>query len=244
MKGAFSCLAAALLLIFALATIPVAQATTFWVGAEDLSLQNGDKDYNDLVFNMSGLGLMVRGAGVWMPMVTPNDDGTPYWDNTSWDGGTVGWNIGYFVTATGNFAGNPNSPALSVAQLQYWGLGAGYDTNVSFFSTGGIGSTILAEVAGYSGSNALYWFPVNNPSAQALIFSGSNGVGTSVSFNPGGDFGLLLVSPGGTYSSVGNGGNFAVFGEVPEVTTLLLLGSGLAALGLFRRRTGQCRIAT
>ncbi len=232
-KLVFSTLIAAVLM--SLLAVTPAMATTLWVGTEDLRLPGGDKDYNDMIFSMFGPNLTVNGSGAWQPMQTPNQDGTPYFDNLSADGS--GYNIGYFMTGTGAFAGNPNSPALSVSQLLYWGVGTNPDGSFQFFSTGGVSSTILAEVAGYSGSNALYWFPASNPSSLNLIFSGPNGAGTVASFNPGGvDFGLLLQSPDGNFKTTGNGEQFAVFSQVPEPMTFALIGTGLVGLGLIRRR--------
>ncbi len=234
-KLTFSILTAIVLFAFAL-TVPTASATTLWVGAEDLRLPGGDKDYNDMIFSMLGPNLTVKGSGAWQPMSSPNQDGTPFWDNPSYDG-TGGWNVGYFMTGTGNFAGNPNSPALSVSQLLYWGVGTSPDPSFLLFSTGGVQSTILAEVAAYSGSNALYWFSATDPSSLNLIFSGLSGAGTTTSFNPGGaDFGLRLLSPGGDYRTTTDGNQFAVFSQVPEPASLAMLGAGLLALGLLKRR--------
>jgi len=213
-------------------------STTLWVGVEDLRLPGGDKDRQDMIIRISGPSLSIIGSGAWQPMQTPNQDGTPFWDNTSADG-SGGWNVGYFVTGTGNFTGNPNSPALPVSQLQYWGVGTNPDPNFRFFSTGGVTTEILTEVSAYSGSNALYWFPASSPSSLNLIFSGSAGVGTLVSFNTGGvDFGLRLLSPDGDYRTTGGGAQFAVFSQVPEPTSisLVLLGGFLFIIGGIRHR--------
>lgn len=224
-----------LVVVLSLLAVTPVMASTLWIGAEDLRLPGGDKDYNDMVFSMLGPGLTVKGSGAWQPMSSPNQGGTPYWDNGSIDG-AGGWNVGYFMTGTGNFAGNPNSPALPVAQLQYWGIGTNYDPSFLLFSTGGAQTTILAEVAGYSGSNSLYWFAASDPSVLNQVFSGADGVGAAMSFNPGGvDFGLRLLSPDGDFRTTIDGGQFAVFGQVPEPLSLFLLGGGLLGLGLLRR---------
>ncbi len=230
-----------LVVVLSLLALPVMAGTLLWVGIEDL-LPGGDRDYNDMVVSisisipMSGPGLAVSGSGAWQPMSSPNRDGSPFWDNSSTDG-AGGWNVGYFMTGTGNFAGNPNSPALPVAQLQYWGVGTNYDPSFQFFSTGGVQTTILAEVAGYAGSNSLWWFLASNPSVFNQVFSGADGVGAVSSFNPGGnDFGLRLLSPGGDFRTTIDGEQFAVFSQVPEPLTMALFGSGLLGLGLLKRR--------
>jgi hypothetical protein len=221
-------------LVLLLAAAP-AGASLLWIGVEDLRLPGGDKDYNDMVFSIMGPGLKVKGSGAWQPMSAPNQDGIPYWDNSSWDG-TGGWNIGYFMTGTGKFTGNPNSPAIPLSQLRYWGIGTNYDPSFLLFSTGGIQSTILVEVAAYSSINALYWFPASNPSLLHLIFPGWSGAGATAMFNPGGaDFGLLLLSPVGSYRTTVDGGQFSVFSQVPEPLSLGLTGLGLLGIGLLKR---------
>lgn len=226
---------AVFLLIFAL-SLSTASATTILVGAEDLRLPGGDRDYNDLMFRMSSLNLAIHGSGTWQQMVAPNEDGTPYWDNRSYDG-PGGWNVGFNVTGTGNFVGNPYSPRWSVAETRYWGVGTNPDPNFLFFSTGGVESEILAEVSAYSANTNLSWFSVINPSSLHLILSGSDGPGRMVSFNPGGvDFGLMASSPGGDFRTDRNGEQFAMFTQTPEPGTLVLTGLGFALVGLSRLR--------
>ena len=51
----------------------------------------------------------------------PNSNGSPYWDQKSIDGTNM--NIGFFLSGTGAFAGNPNSPNLGTPLSSWQSLG-------------------------------------------------------------------------------------------------------------------------
>src|SRR3989304_4598185 len=51
-----------------------------------------------------------------------NNNGNPYWDHASSDGTYK--NIGYWLTGTGAFVSDPNSPHLTTPP-QYWGYSTG-----------------------------------------------------------------------------------------------------------------------
>ena len=217
-----------IVLLVLLVALPIS-AGTIWVGIEDQKLPGGDKDYNDMVFRLTGNNLSVVGSGSWQNMVIPNQDGTPYWDNGSTDG-AGGYNIGYFMTGTGVFGSNPNSPDISVSQLQYWGIGASADNSFMLFSTGSDSYSMLLEMAAWAGQNSLYWFNQSTPSTLNLLFAGSATAGAVASFVPNGNFGLLFNGPGGAYRTTSNGGQFAMFSQVPEPSTYATMGGALLGL--------------
>lgn len=234
------------LLVAFLLTFTLASASTIYVGMEDIGLPGGDKDYNDLFIALSSgnLSVVAIGAGAWQAMVTPNEDGTPFWDNPSWDGPQM--NAGYFVTGTGGFAGNPLSPAIPVSRLQYWGIGTAVDNSFLLFSTGSTSAQVLLEVSAWSASDQLYWFNAITPATMNLLVPGSATPGATVSFNPSGDFGLKFVSESIAASTCCQGWQYGMFREtpeeqVPEPTTAILLGVGFLAIGaIYRRRQRKC----
>lgn len=160
------------------------------------------------------------GAG-WQAWSAPNEDGTPYWDNTSSDGAMK--NIGYFLSKTGGFSAHPDSPAITPP---WWGYGGG-GADSSFYFSSPLPQVVklVIEVAGAAGTNQLWWYEVGNPTNEGLIFAGSDGAGTiKVVSIPVTNFGLRLVS--GSYQfytqsalnshSVGSQ-KFALFQETPGV---------------------------
>lgn len=160
-------------------------------------------------------------------------NGTPYSDNSSWDG-AGGYNINYFMTGTGVYGSNPYSPDLSVASLQYWGVGTSADNSFVLFNTGNTTSQLLLEVAAWSGQNNVYWFDQTTPSTLNLLIAGSATPGVVAAFAPSGNFGLLLNSPGGVFSTTASGNQYTLFRQtpIPEPSTYATLGGALIGLGL------------
>ena len=231
-------------MLFSFVLVSVAGATpinTIWIGGEDIALPGGDKDYNDVVFRLTGSGLsivQVNGNGAWQQMVTPNQDETPFWDNLSWDGS--GRNIGYFMTGTGGFTGNAASPNIPVSQLEYWGVGTSADPSFLLFGTGTISGLVNLEVSAWAASNQAYWFNPSTPADTHLLIPDSATAGYTFSFDPGGNFGIKLVSPSISATTNCSGYQFAEFQQipsgVPEPATYGMLGTALIALGAFHRR--------
>lgn len=227
-------------LVIAFALLLPTSASTIWVGTEDVPLQQSDRDYNDIVLYLAGTNLSIVGPGSWSPMVTPNQDGSPFWDNTSSDGNQL--NVGYFLTGTGGFAGNPNSPNIAQSDLLYYsGPGGVSVPSFMMFAPGDIGASILIEVAGNAGSNEIRWFKASDPGTTYLLLVGPG----STSFNPGENFGLVQTGSGGTFRTDLNGENFAAFSQVPEPTTFAMLGLGLGFVGLaqWRRRRQHSEVS-
>lgn len=215
------------------ARVVLPPTNTFWVGMEDQQLPGGDKDYQDMVIKLQGLGLAISGSGSWQKMVLPNQDGTPFWDGVSSDGANM--NIANFMLGTGGFTGNPNSPDLKLSQTQYWGMGTGASNSFEFSGVSD-SAKMLIEVAGWADNNSLYW---DNSGGKHLLFSGPAGAGATISFSPGaGPWWLELDSPGGVFTTYASGKQFAVFEQtgIPEPATFILLGAGLVFLG-YRRRS-------
>ena len=161
------------------------------------------------------------GAG-WQAWSAPNQDGNPYWDNTSGDGNQK--NIGYFLSKTGGFSSHPASPNITPS---WWGYGDGSaDLDFHFNSNLSQVVKLYIEVAGYANINELGWYDVNNPSVGGVIFPGPAGAGSTAVFSPTTNFGLYIKTAGGkkyyTQSSLNAGAeqqhqHFALFKEAPSV---------------------------
>ena len=237
MKNVLSRLLVASLLVFTLS------ASTIYIGMEDIALPSGDKDYNDAVLRLSGDGLsmvQVHGNGGWQQMVTPNEDGTPFWDNVSWDG--AGMNVGYYMTGTGAFAGG--GLGIPVSQLEYWGIGTAADPSFLFSSTGSTTAQVLLEVSALKNSQ-VYWFNAATPTVMNLLVPGSAGPGFTASFSPSGNFGLEVVSSLVRATTNCEGEQFFLGRQtpsgVPEPATCGMLGTGFIVLGAFHRRRQRKR---
>jgi hypothetical protein len=149
-----------------------------------------------------------------------NENGTPYWDNTSFDGPKM--NVGYCLTGTGN-CGMSGAPGI----LPYWGSSTGAaDPSIFFTSPGTSSATLQIEIAGYSGENTFGFFEIGPKSSVASmteIFDGPASAGATTLFAPTGDYGFYLWSPdnGGTTfytlsdDNTGDIGNqhFAIFSD-------------------------------
>jgi hypothetical protein len=194
---------------------------TLRVGLEDIGLPAGDRDYNDAIIALSGAGLDVVGQGAWQPMTAPNRDGSRFWDNTSWDGADHA--VGYHI--------EPGSG--------YWGVGPLADRDFMLSAAGTVSVTLVSEDSAWQDQNALYWVDAQG---SHLLFSGSSQTGWQGTFQPAGPFSLLWVTPGGRFSSLGQGDQFALFrnSHNPEPGALALVAGGLLLIAR-RRRCGRVK---
>ncbi len=232
LKGCFALGVPAALLLGA--ALP-AHATSFssdayYVGVEDHPTSGaaaGDKDYNDLVFTLSGTGLKLNSDGTLSNPITPNDSGSPFWNNLSGDG--AGKNFGnclYTAATNGCTGGAPIDPSA-----QYLSNGGSF---VGFDFSGASGSvTLTIDAALHSDNDTLYW--CTDPSHCHAITSGG-------AFTPGsGAFYFALLDTTGTdHSYTSENSNFAAAlnptQATPEPLSLALTGSGLLGLFFLRRR--------
>jgi hypothetical protein len=109
-----------------------------------------------------------------------NNNGTPYWDRSSWDGSNK--NIGYCLTST-----NCGSSFTPPGAIPYWGMSNGA-ADPSFYFAGIPSSddsfTLILELAGYSSSNIFGWYQIDQSTKQKtgnnnVIFSGPDSAGAS-----------------------------------------------------------------
>ncbi|MGH9521897.1 MAG: DUF4114 domain-containing protein [Terriglobales bacterium] len=131
------------------------------------------------------------GAG-WQSGYTVNENGTPYWDHTSWDGSQK--NIGYCLTGTGN-CGMSGAPG----QIPYWGYSNGTaDLNITFAPTGANAATMKIEIAGNAGINQFGYSDING---NHIIFTGPQGAGATATFTAAGSYSFFMIGANGTYYS-------------------------------------------
>ncbi len=164
------------------------------------------------------------GSGTWSNLSSLSIDGSGsvFWNHFSWDANLPNGfnppNIGNEILYH-NFIPSGSAQYLS---------NSGAATNASFLSSGAPGQiTLLLEVAGNAGQNALYAYNIGNVSQTISIFAGSDSAGTvpitiPVSWTEG--YGFLLAGPGGTFYSGGgvNGseaGHFAFFQDSTVANT-------------------------
>jgi len=153
-----------------------------------------------------------------------NQNGAPYWDQTSMDGDNH--NIGFYLTgAPSTYL--PGAPGA----LPFWGslydastdIGGGADLNFLFEPTAATSTVNLEmEVAGESNVNQFGWYDIASPSVLHPLFVGHDSAPATNSFSPSAEYGFYLTTLGGvtfyTQSSLNSGAetnhqHFAVFEE-------------------------------
>jgi len=224
-------------LLLALSTIAHASLI---VGINDYPIaQGGDADYQDLIVGISGAAV-ASSMGTWQQMQQPNETGSPYWSGLSFDGPQM--NIGYWLTGTGGFSGNPGSPDWSVAQTMWYGNENGTGVPL-LFSGSAVTVTVEGAIASLAGTNILgYSYVTDLSDVHPLLVGGA--AGDTVTFDPTQPFELYLqLGAGGPiYGSDTTGEqHFAVFmdpppSDTPEPATLFLVMVALGVL-LVRKRT-------
>ena len=162
--------------------------------------------YHDFFGSIAAFADTVSGTGTaafqsWTA-ANLNQNGAPYWDNTSLDGSNK--NIGFFLVnaPTAPLAGAPGA-------LPYWGnafnsvsdIGGLPDLNFTFLknSASSIASLQL-EVAANSNLNEFGWYSVGTTNLHP-IFSGPTSAPATDAFNPTGQYGFYLKGSNGTFFS-------------------------------------------
>ena len=122
-------------------------------------------------------------------LATPN--GTPFWNNTSWDDTANGPNLSIGTCLTGSACGLKNAPGA----LPYLGTASGAAVQNFFFNSSGspVTASLLAVITGDASINSLRWYNVENPSQGGLIFSAGLSAGATTTFTPSPEYGLEFV---------------------------------------------------
>ena len=153
-------------------------------------------------------------GGTWTPLpnntvlattqgTLPATQGTPFWNNTSWDGNPPG-NVGNVLNNNG-YGG--------VGGVEYWSLtGGANDPNVTFTKTGPAQEQeVLFTFAGNGGSNKILIYDTTNPNNTILVFNGA-GPGSIMVEIPYATYGYELYNPtNGNKFLSGSSANFAFF---------------------------------
>jgi len=125
-----------------------------------------------------------------------NNNGTPYWDRSSWDGSNK--NIGHCLTS--NTCGSYSVPP---GTIPYWGMSNG-TADPSFYFAGIPNSndsfTLILELAGYSSSNIFGWYEIDPNTGQKTgpnnnIFSGLDSAGASKTISVSQYYGFFFQIP-------------------------------------------------
>jgi hypothetical protein len=176
--------------------------------------------------------LKLNSNGTLSNPITPNNDGSPFWDNLSSDGSGKNFGNCLYTAATNHCTGGaPIDPSA-----KYLSSGGGF---AGFDFSGASGSvTLTIDAALHSDNDTLYW---------CTDFSHCHVITSGGSFSPGaGAFYFTLLDTTGTYYSYNSEtSNFAAalnpnqatpVQPTPEPWSLALTGSGLLGLFFLRRR--------
>ena len=118
-----------------------------------------------------------------------NNSGTPYWNNTSWDGANK--NVGFCLVSSSNCGVNP-APGV----LPYVGKANGQAFSDLYFNGNGgkVTATFEAQIAGDAKYDELGWYNVLNPSQYGVVFSGATSAGAIKTFTPSAEYGLFFYN--------------------------------------------------
>jgi len=271
-------LAAAAFLTHAVwADVPLSSCSTgtctIWGGFEDTVTPPNptDYDYNDLVFSLTGPGLVLNtvtgdGALFAKPAVLNAGAGTaapnaatPFWNNPSLDG-AGGFNVGWCIYGGGACNGGVG---LATTDL-YAANAAGKSLNdVTFSASGQVTGALTLKITTNTADRLLGY--CTGPTFSTCTSLGLISPGNTVTFTPGGNFVLEATNGSQTFSTnmgigASVGGNpaattpadgishFAFFAPVatvvPEPATICLFGTllmGVAALARRQRNASRSR---
>jgi hypothetical protein len=156
--------------------------------------------------------ISLAGGTSWQGWTGPAEARDTFFDSPSWDGPLQ--NIGYYIV----------SAAFAGQNLDYWGTSSGgWDTGFYLRNDSGTQQFVLrGGISAYLGINELGWFEFTpgGPGQPGVIgdkqalFGGALGnvVGTTTIFAPSEYYGYYLISGNGeTYTTLDNGGQFALF---------------------------------
>jgi hypothetical protein len=240
-----------------------AWANTYWGGFEDTVTTHhpqvtSDYDYNDLIFSISGQNLMLISAGNWYTKPALGNNGTPFWNNNSYDGNGPNskMNVGYCIYGGGNCGTGAglDPSALYLASSNRKSVG-----NVYFSVNGPVSGDV--DVKFSNDHDRLGWYSVSDPHSIHW-FSNADSVGDTFLFTPGGDFGLVASNDNGSsygenfysqdyYGTEDDRSHFAFFADPPETSRadapepgqVGLLCIGLIGLGLvLKRRSAKATV--
>ena len=220
---------------------PTTKTTTnvYFGGFEDLV--NGDYDYNDIVFSLSGAGLTLNtSTGQWHSEPVLGTSGSPFWNHASNDGPEM--NIGYCIYGGGN-CGSALDPSA-----KYLATSTGKSVSDVYFSVNrdqDVDADIYLKIA--ADNDKIGYYLLSNPYKITWLASTDD---DTYAFDPGSQaFGIAAENTAtgdifysdtnvsgpsfGTYDR--NGNHFAWFSDAPEPAEWSLMGAGLIALGLIRQ---------